>query len=58
MESLLEKYFKSKGITINDDHLALMLKVGLVSRGGMPIYDFNKVVDVYVKHQQDAQFLG
>jgi hypothetical protein len=50
MESLLEKHFTSKGIKIEDSKLAMILKVGQVSRGtAVQIYDFNKVIDVYTK---------
>ena len=50
MEILLDTNFTKKGEPIQDEQLALILKVGQVSRGGIPIYDFNKILDVYSKH--------
>ena len=59
MESLIDSNFTSIGTIIEDGQLALILNVGLVSKcTQFPIYDFRKVIDVYWKHHQDAQFLG
>lgn len=50
MEIMLKAHFGDKGITVTDDQLALILKCGQVSRGGVAIYDFYKMFDAYYKH--------
>jgi len=50
MEKMINQQFTSKGVSVTDDQLALILKYGQVSRGGVAIYDFHKMLDAYSKH--------
>ena len=58
LEPLIIQNFTVKGIEISDEQLHTIMKVGLLGRSGIMIYDFIKVLDTYKKREQDAQFLG
>lgn len=58
LEPLVIQNFTVKGIEISDEQLHTIMKVGLLGRSNIMIYDFIKVLDTYKKREQDAQFLG
>lgn len=51
LEPLIIQNFTVKGVEITDEQLHVILKVGLVGRSGIMIYDFTKVLDVYNKRE-------
>jgi hypothetical protein len=48
---LIIQNYTVKGIAISDDQLHTILKVGLIGRSGIMIYDFTKVLDTYTKRE-------
>jgi hypothetical protein len=51
LEPMIKENFTKKGKDISDEQLQVILKVGLVSRAGITIYDFVKILDTYTKRE-------